>query len=685
MANSAYYDDENDDVDDDDDFSDSESRDANARHAHAHDADASRDAVIMLIDASPAMFARDDAREGAQSAFEAAMRACFEFCRARVVVAPDDVVGVVAYNTSKSIGDASCAFERVCVVQRMDAPSASGALELSMFASEGGAEAFKARFGCLDLEDDGSTPATGVDLNQEDALTRGLWTASHMLESAPRRAGGKSVYLFTNESAPLRAGSRGDKLMSRAKEMAALGQRIEVLSLTTNGVFDSSVFYDAFTAEHCGARDGESALVVVEDGYELQREFLKKSRKRRRLKQTTLWLVPGAVGVSVGVYSLISEAKKSASILVDGKDLGEIRREQTYVCNDTGAQIDKPTKSFIEYDGKQLVFTNKELANLKSIKMERVKGKDAVGFHLMGFVDAETISRDLTLKKSHFIAAEETVSGSCATFQALLRVLVEQNKVAICAFARATRAAFRYVALIPQLAPRELRGDAASSEAAARLDPPEGFHVFYLPFRDDRRHPERVVAPRARPFPRADEEKIDAARRVVDAIRLTKWHPNQIPNPALQTHYRVLEMCALERNVMEPVHDDTEPNYEEWERVNVPALLTDYEQKCFAEARLFEELAGAGDDASGAPRLAGQKRKAIAAPYGKRVTMEASTIAPEYNYIIDKVKTDALSALTNDALKNYCAAHGLSLSGNKQQLVARVAAHVRKVAADALE
>ena len=153
----------------------------------------------------------------------------------------------------------------------------------------------------------------------------------------------------------------------------------------------------------------------------------------------------------------------------------------------------------------------------------------------------------------------------------------------------------------------------------------------------------------------------------------------------MQTYYRVLEMCALERNVMEPVHDDTEPNYEEWERVNVPALLTDYDQKCFAEARLFEELAGAGDDASGAPRLAGQKRKAIAAPSEKRVTMEAPTIAPEYNYIIDKVKTDALSTLTNDALKNYCAAHGLSLSGNKQQLVARVAAHVRKVATDALE
>ena len=119
----------------------------------------------------------------------------------------------------------------------------------------------------------------------------------------------------------------------------------------------------------------------------------------------------------------------------------------------------------------------------------------------------------------------------------------------------------------------------------------------------------------------------------------------------------------------------------------MPALLTDYEQKCFADARLFEELAGAeaaARDASDAPRLAGQKRKAIAAPAARRVATEATHIAPEYDYIIDKVKLGALSALTNDALKRYCAAHDLSLSGNKPQLIARVDAHVRKVAAHAL-
>ena len=40
----------------------------------------------------------------------------------------------------------------------------------------------------------------------------------------------------------------------------------------------------------------------------------------------------------------------------------------------------------------------------------------------------------------------------------------------------------------------------ALEDAVSRLDPPEGFHVFYLPFRDDRRRPESAVASRARPI-----------------------------------------------------------------------------------------------------------------------------------------------------------------------------------------
>ena len=696
-------------ADDADLFSDDE--DARARRSGDaggfdadFDPDAHRDAVVMLIDASPAMFRADKTREGGACAFTAAARACFEFTRARIVVAPDDVVGACAYNTSGSLGGYN--FPRVSVVQAADAPSASGALELSEYADgEAGVKKFREKFGVLSPDD---------DVNQEDALTNGLWTASNMLESGPKRAAGrKSVYLFTNEDSPLRPGNlAGQKLIARAKEMSALGQRIEVLSLTRDGAFDSSVFYDEFTAEHCGAAEGERALVVVNDGTELQREFLKKSRKRRRLKQTKLWLVPGKIGVPVGVYSLVSEAKKATSILVDGKDLGEIRREQTYICKDTGATIEKPTKSFVEYDGERLVFSNKELAVMRKVKFGNVTGAASVGFHLVGFMSADKITRDLTLKKSHFIAGE---GGGCTAFQGLLRACVQENKVALCAFARGERAPMRFVALIPQLAPGETRaalakttttsdgndgggfGDADEEDddddAVSRLDPPEGFHVFYLPFRDDVRQPERAVASANAPLPRASEEQIASAAKVIDAIRLVKWHPKQTPNPALQTHHRILEMCALERVEMEPVHDDTAPNYSDWQRVGVPALLHDYDARCFAHVRAL------GADSS--PPTFPAKRKADAAeeiqsgrspdsPPPSSSRRAASTrrieprVLPEHAKTLDHVRAGTLANLTSDKLRHFLAAHGLTVSGSKRDLRARVESHVRAYAPDAI-
>jgi len=696
-------------ADDADLFSDDE--DARARRSGDaggfdadFDPDAHRDAVVMLIDASPAMFRADKTREGGACAFTAAARACFEFTRARIVVAPDDVVGACAYNTSGSLGGYN--FPRVSVVQAADAPSASGALELSEYADgEAGVKKFREKFGVLSPDD---------DVNQEDALTNGLWTASNMLESGPKRAAGrKSVYLFTNEDSPLRPGNlAGQKLIARAKEMSALGQRIEVLSLTRDGAFDSSVFYDEFTAEHCGAAEGERALVVVNDGTELQREFLKKSRKRRRLKQTKLWLVPGKIGVPVGVYSLVSEAKKATSILVDGKDLGEIRREQTYICKDTGATIEKPTKSFVEYDGERLVFSNKELAVMRKVKFGNVTGAASVGFHLVGFMSADKITRDLTLKKSHFIAGE---GGGCTAFQGLLRACVQENKVALCAFARGERAPMRFVALIPQLAPGENRAALAKTtttsdgnagggfgdgdeeddddDAVSRLDPPEGFHVFYLPFRDDVRQPERAVASANAPLPRASEEQIASAAKVIDAIRLVKWHPKQTPNPALQTHHRILEMCALERVEMEPVHDDTAPNYSDWQRVGVPALLHDYDARCFAHVRAL------GADSS--PPTFPAKRKADAAaeiqsgrspdsPPPSSSRRAASTrpieprVLPEHAKTLDHVRAGTLADLTADKLRHFLAAHGLTVSGSKRDLRARVESHVRAYAPDAI-
>lgn len=68
----------------------------------------------MLIDCLLVMFEVDVMCVDGVCVFTVATRACFEFARARVVVASDDVLGVCVYNIGKSVG--GIGMECVCEV-----------------------------------------------------------------------------------------------------------------------------------------------------------------------------------------------------------------------------------------------------------------------------------------------------------------------------------------------------------------------------------------------------------------------------------------------------------------------------------------------------------------------------------------------------------------------------------------
>jgi ATP-dependent DNA helicase 2 subunit 1 len=182
---------------------------------------------------------------------------------------------------------------------------------------------------------------------------------------------------------------------------------------------------------------------------------------------------------------------------------------------------------------------------------------------------------------------------------------------------------------------------------------------------------------------------------VIDAIRLVKWHPKQTPNPALQTHHRILEMCALERVEMEPVHDDTAPNYSDWQRVGVPALLHDYDARCFATVRALgadstpltalpaKRKADADDAAENQSSRSPSSSRRPAPTTTTRAAIEPRVL-PEHAKTLDHVRTDTLHTLTTDKLKHFLAAHGLTVSGSKRDLCARVESHIRRYAPDAI-
>ena len=210
-----------------------------------------REAVVFLIDASPAMLrrapgatthavdgARPDAsssttagRGGAGSAvatyLDVALDCARGMLRDRVVAAPSDKQGVVFFNTERTRGlddhlDGLSARERVYVHHRMAPPSARRIQDLGDFIGSDGVVRFQETVGVrnVDAETAASTGGNATNTARDgnyvgdgyyDALLRAHHVAREMLnDHPPAQRVAKRCLLFTNRDAPLPSNATSD-------------------------------------------------------------------------------------------------------------------------------------------------------------------------------------------------------------------------------------------------------------------------------------------------------------------------------------------------------------------------------------------------------------------------------------------------------------------------------------------
>jgi ATP-dependent DNA helicase 2 subunit 1 len=202
-----------------------------------------REAVVFLIDASPAMLrrapgatthavdgARPDAssstatgRGGAGSAvatyLDVALDCARGMLRDRVVAAPSDKQGVVFFNAERTRGlddhlDGLSARERVYVHHRMAPPSARRIQDLGDFIGSDGVVRFQETVGVRDIDAETAASTGGNAMNTAragaggdgyyDALLRAHHVAREMLnDHPPAQRVAKRCLLFTNRDAPL--------------------------------------------------------------------------------------------------------------------------------------------------------------------------------------------------------------------------------------------------------------------------------------------------------------------------------------------------------------------------------------------------------------------------------------------------------------------------------------------------
>ena len=133
--------------------------------------------------------------------------------------------------------------------------------------------------------------------------------------------------------------------------------------------------------------------------------------------------------------------------------------------------------------------------------------------------------------------AERRLPGSTALVAALRSALIDEGAAAVVSFVRRTGAAPSLVALLPRIEKVDEYGD--------QLSPP-GLDVVYLPWSDDVRPARRaraIVGPP--PYHAAPPDAIAAAASYVDCMTMPDFDSGNVPSPALQRHFAVLEAAAL--------------------------------------------------------------------------------------------------------------------------------------------
>jgi len=138
------------------------------------------------------------------------------------------------------------------------------------------------------------------------------------------------------------------------------------------------------------------------------------------------------------------------------------------------------------------------------------------------------------------------IKGSTTAFIALLDRMVAKDKIAIARLTPRVNSPPRFVALLPQ--------SEIYDEDNVQLEP-AGFYLIYLPYADD------IRAVKLQPAPKANEEQIKKAKKIVKALRI-KFDSRNFENPAIQKHYSNLQALALDRETQEDTPDYVMPDEE---------------------------------------------------------------------------------------------------------------------------
>ncbi|KAH9285578.1 X-ray repair cross-complementing protein 5 [Echinococcus granulosus] len=516
-----------------------------------------RDGVIFLVDCTATMVSEKLpealGRAGTDTGLKLALLLCQNFMHKKALSSPDDMVGLVLMRMGTSTSAES---RGVNIFQNLDLTDASRVLAIEKIR-EMSSKKFLECYGPL---------LTGESYPIHEAL----WVCQSIFNNVRKSLGYKRIFLLTDDPDPVGSGIQLKRqAILKANDLRQSGIEIVLIPIQQDGIdFKKDTFY-----KHLLPSETEIDLLLIESSSRLDKllnwEGLQEPR-RRRLGRLPLYLVPltpaalirGAIGTErfsqvptlafgVAAYCLVRRVPppKQVRLFAKTNEAITVKRRFHKVPRD-----DQHSRGVKEGIGnvvmpqdivRGLRVGNRTVRFEKSELTGRLRQVAAAGIHLLGFKSLRKLKPWCQLKTSQFLFPEEGMAkGSTLWFTTLLSACLRKQAFAVALYVHRRGMSPHLVALVPQAEKLD--------ECGAQVSGP-GFHVLYLPYREDFRRFKLSKCPLAEP------EKVEAARAIVKKLS-TKYHPEAIPNPSLQRHYAELEALALERTHSHLGVDYTQPD-----------------------------------------------------------------------------------------------------------------------------
>ncbi|KAH9838734.1 ku70-like protein [Rhodofomes roseus] len=618
-----------------------------------------KDVILFCIDCSPSMLElHDDPNyEDLQTChLYTALEAAMNIEKRKVMVGPNDAVGIMLFNTTRrnekdgqsaEIKKGNFVYQPI---ETINAPNVQEVMRLLEAARED-----------PNLLRETFPPMTEGRIPMGDVFTSCNWV---IRDGAPKTAT-KRVFLVTDEDDP-HPGAAKERLITTARttliDLVQAGVTVEPFFISTEDKpFDPSNFYSSVLLPTNVVDEDDAGGNFLPESISIARvDDLLEQMRIREVPKRAQFSVPFqlAEGFTIGVkgYGLITEQKKgSYKYFVDLGDRMDVVNSRTvYVDEDTQAEADKArvlygmelgstAESAEDEEGEEglrvapanckVFYTAEELRSFRTLGLDPI-------IKLLGFKSQSKLNFEDNVKHSLFIYPDEmTYSGSKRTFTALLRTMLNKNRMGIVLTLTRRNASPQFCALLPQ----------AEKVDEGGWHEPAGFHLIPLPFADD------IRAAPVQESVRASDELKDEARRFLDKLMIKNgaYNADAHPNPALGYHNAQLEASAF-REEFDPAafEDRTVPKYDQMHK-RAGTLM-----KAWKEALLKDESANMTIITTGS------KRKAD-------VSVDEAEIRSKYD-------SGGLEKLRVDQLKEFLKSKSQSVSGKKAELIVRVSEWLEK-------